>query len=131
MTWVWHPLRIKGWTLFPGGWFYELGDGRGLSVGEWESRCGPIFGRSILVVNPPQPRRYRLQFDWEPSYCEECGRDLYWPQTTYTYNNPHYYRCCFGCWNAIRHQLWHRLEDELSTAPANIVWYFLLEPAGR
>ena len=131
MTWVSHPLRIKGWTLCPGGWFYELGDGRRLSVGEWESRCGPIFGRSILVVRPPRLRRYRVELDWEPSDCEECGRELYWPHTTYTYNNPHYYRCCLGCWNAIQHQLWHRLEDDISTAPANIVWSFLLEPASR
>ena len=32
----------------------ELGGGETLSAGEWELRCGPIFGCSVLVVRPPQ-----------------------------------------------------------------------------
>ena len=131
MTWVWRPRGWKGWISVPAGWFYDLGDGEQLSVGEWESQCGPIFGRSVLVVRPPRPGRYHVELDWEPSGCDECGRELYFPWTTYTYNNPHHYRCCFSCWNVIQHQLWHCLEDDLSTAPANIVWSFLLEPTSR
>ena len=127
MTWVWRPCWWRGWTLIPGGWCYDLGGGLELSVGEWESQCGPIFGRRVLVVRPPRPRRYRVELDWEPSECDECGYELHTHWTSY----PYHYRCCYSCWNVIQHQLWHCLEDNLSIAPANIVWPFLLEPASR
>ena len=58
MTWVWHLGWWREQTLIPDEWLYDLGVGDALSVGEWGSRCGPIFGRSVVVLRPPgAPRR--------------------------------------------------------------------------
>ena len=105
-----------GWRSIDGEWQFDA-IGRVLSIGEWKSTFGSVFGHAIQL-----PSTRSETFEWDPAYCEMCGVTIQHLWVNYNY------RCCFRCWNVIEDQLWRFLVEYVSEAPAQYIWSFLLEP---
>ena len=96
--------------------------------GEIEAMSGSVFGRATVAAVCREyeyvPKPAHLVFAWAPFMCEEC----WCPRMQYHWSN-YNYRCCPGCYDVIRRQLWGFLEATISQGPARGVWKFLMEEA--
>ena len=91
----------------------------GYSDGEIDAMLGPVFGCATQYAGG-RPGHFNMG----PSDCDECES----PNIQYNWGN-YNYRCCLGCWNVIKRQLWRFLEAKTNAAAANNIWAFLIEPA--